>query len=179
MKVRVAQPRRGDTIHGGRRYNTPECARSSEADIVRHDKQHVGRALRRRDASGPSRLRLRSLFLDHAAEFRVRRRKLLSGDRGRGAGRTCNTCDLLCHCRDATKGEETRTRKHAATDFHSKGLPRPEGTQTRLPIDKVHYQGEPGKDAPTMSSSELKSAKHNVGVRSATDSRQLRRGASD
>ena len=33
-------------------------------------------------------------------------------------GRTWDTCDLLSQCRDATKGEKTRARKHAATDFH-------------------------------------------------------------
>ena len=46
------------------------------------------------------------------------RRKLLSVDRGRGAGRTWDTCDLLSQCRDTTKGEKTRSREqYAATEL--------------------------------------------------------------
>ena len=39
-------------------------------------------------------------------------------------GRARDTCDLLSQCRDATKGEKTCARKHAATDFHGGKLPR-------------------------------------------------------
>ena len=57
-------------------------------------------------------------LLNHAAECRIGRRKLFSGNRGRGNGRAWDTSDLLSQCRDATKGEKARGRKHAATEFH-------------------------------------------------------------
>ena len=58
-------------------------------------------------------------MLDHPAEFRFGRWKLLSVDRRGGTGRTWDTCDLLSQCRDATEGEKTRARKQAATDSKS------------------------------------------------------------
>jgi hypothetical protein len=46
-------------------------------------------------------------------ELRIGRRKLFSVDRGGCAGRTWDTRGLLSQCRDATKGEKARARKHA------------------------------------------------------------------
>ena len=88
MEVRVAQAGLGDAIHGGRRDDAAEGARRAEALVVGHDQQHVGRALRRHDARRPPGRRLRGLLLDHPAELRIGRRKLLAVDRGGGAGRT-------------------------------------------------------------------------------------------
>ena len=123
MEIGVAQPLRGDAIHGGSGYDAAEGARCAEALIIRHNEQHVGRALRRHDARRPPRLRLRGLLLDHPAECGIRRRKLFAVDRGGGFGRTRDTCDLLSQCRDTTEGEKTCGRKHAATDFHGGKLP--------------------------------------------------------
>ena len=124
VEVRVAQSRLGDAIHGRGGDDAAEGARRAETLVIRHDEQHVGRALRRHDARRPPGRRLRGLLLDHPAEFRIGRRKLFSVDRGGGAGRTWDTCDLLSQCRDATKGEKTHARKHAATDFFHSGSSR-------------------------------------------------------
>ena len=123
VEIRVAQPLRGDTVERRGRNHAAKRARRAEAGIVGHDEQHVGRALRRHDARRPPGRRLRGLLLDHPAEIRFGRRKLFSVDRGGGAGRTWDTCNLLSQCRDATKGEKTCARKHAATDFHGGKLP--------------------------------------------------------
>ena len=95
MKLRVPQPVLRDAIQGRRRDDAAEGARRAEADIVRHDEQHVGRALGRHDARRPPRFRLRGFLLDHPAEFRIGRRKLFSADGGGGAGRTQHTGNLL------------------------------------------------------------------------------------
>ena len=95
VEIRVAQPGVRDAIQRRGRDDAAERARRAEADIVRHDEQHVGRALRRHDARRPPGFRLRGLLLDHPAEFRIGRRKLFSADRGGGAGRTQLTGYLL------------------------------------------------------------------------------------
>jgi hypothetical protein len=123
VEVGVAQSLPRDAIHGGSGYDPAEGAWCAETLIIRHDEQHVGRALRRHDARRPPRRRLRGFLLDHTAEFRIGRRKLLSVDSGGGARRTLDTCDLLSQCRDATEGEKTCGGKQTATDFHGRKLP--------------------------------------------------------
>ena len=88
VEIRVTQPGLRDAIQRRRRDDAAERARRTEAAIVGHDEQHIGRALRRHDARRPPRFRLRGLVFDHAAEFRIRGRKLFSADGGGGAGRT-------------------------------------------------------------------------------------------
>ena len=83
----VAQALVRDAIHGRRRDDAAEGARHAEAGVVGDDEQHVRRALRRHDARRPPGLRLQGVVLDHAAELRIGRRKLLPVDRRRGAGR--------------------------------------------------------------------------------------------
>ena len=95
VEIRVAQPALRDAIQCRCRNDAAEGARRAEAAVVRHDEQHVGRALRRHDARRPPGFRLRGLFLDHPAELRIGRRKLFSAERGGGAGRTQLTGDLL------------------------------------------------------------------------------------
>ena len=95
VEIRVAQPALRDAIQRRRRDDAAERARRAEAGVVRHDEQHVGRALRRHDARRPPRLRLRGLLLDHPAELRIGRRKLLSADGRGGARRTQHAGDLL------------------------------------------------------------------------------------
>src|SRR5882672_465854 len=99
MKIGVAQPLRGDAIHGRRGNDAAEGARCTEALVVRHDEKYVGSALRWHDARGPPGRRLRGLLLDHAAETRIGRWKLFTCDRGRGAGRTWDAGNLLSQCR--------------------------------------------------------------------------------
>src|SRR4249920_2085038 len=101
MEVRIVHSISCDAIHGRSGYDATEGAWCTETLIIRHDEQHVGRALRRHNARRPPSLRLRGLLVDHPAEFRIRRRKLLPVDRGGGTGRTWVTCDLLSQCRDA------------------------------------------------------------------------------
>src|SRR6478735_2919053 len=122
MKIGVTQALRCDSIHGRRGDDAAEGARCSETLVVRHDEQHVGRTLWRHDAWRPPRRRLRSLLLDHPAECRRGRWKLLTVDGGRRAGRTWDSRNLLSQCRDATEGQKADARKNALTDFHS-GLP--------------------------------------------------------
>ena len=87
VEIRVTQPVLRDAIQCRGRNDAAERARRAEADVVGHDEQHVGRALRRHDARRPPSFRLRGPFLDHPAEFRIGRRKLFSADSGGGAGR--------------------------------------------------------------------------------------------
>ena len=108
VEIRVAQPLRGDTVKRRRRDHAAKRAGRTEAGIVGHDEQHIGRALRRHDARGPPGLRLRSLLLDHSAEFGGGRRNLFSVDRGRGAGRTRDTGDLLRHGRSRREQQGRR-----------------------------------------------------------------------
>ena len=56
VEIRVAQPAVRDAIERRRRDDAAERARRAEAGVVRHDQQHVGRALRRHDAWRPPRL---------------------------------------------------------------------------------------------------------------------------
>ena len=77
MKLRVAQPVLRDAIQGRRRDDAAKRARRAESAIVRHDEQHIGRALRRHDARRPPRFRLRGFLLDHAAELRIGRREVV------------------------------------------------------------------------------------------------------
>ncbi len=58
MHLRIAQALIGDTVERGRRDDAAEGARHAVARIVRHDQQHVGRALWRHDARRPPGRRL-------------------------------------------------------------------------------------------------------------------------
>ena len=53
MKVRIAQSSLCDPVHGGSRYDATEGARCTEALVIRHNEQHVGRTFRRHDARRP------------------------------------------------------------------------------------------------------------------------------
>ena len=70
MEVRVAQPGSCNAVHGRGGYDATERAWRTETLVVRHNEQHVGCAFRRHDARRPPGLRVRSLFVDHTAEFR-------------------------------------------------------------------------------------------------------------
>ena len=86
MKIGEAQPLRRDTIHGRRGDDAAKGARRAETLVVRHDEQHVGRALRRHDARRPPGRRVRSLLLDHPAECRRGRWELFPVHGGGGTG---------------------------------------------------------------------------------------------
>ena len=118
VKIGVAQSLCSDTIHRRGRNHPTKRGRRAIADVVRHNKQHVGRAFWRHDTWGPPGLRIRSFLPNHPAECRIGRRNLFSVDGGGGAGRTRDTGDLLGQCGYATKGEKTGTRKDAAADLH-------------------------------------------------------------
>ena len=104
MEIRVAQPLRGNAIHRGSGYDAAERTWCSETLVIRHDEQHVGRALRRYDARRPPWLRFRRLLFDYPAERRIGWRKLFARDRGGGLRRTRYAGDLLSGYRDATQG---------------------------------------------------------------------------
>ena len=105
MRV-VAQPFLRDAIHRRRRDHAAERARHAEARVVGDDEENVRRTLRRHDARRPPRLRLQRVVLDHAAEFRIGRRKLRSADRRRCAGGSQRAGDLLRSC--ARRAEKRR-----------------------------------------------------------------------
>ena len=105
VEIRVAQPALRDAVHCRGRHDAAERARRAEPAVVGHDQQHVGRALRRHDAWRPPGFRLRGLFLDHPAELRIGRRKLLAVEGRRGAGRTQHTGDLLGRGRTQARGD--------------------------------------------------------------------------
>ena len=86
VEIGVTQAVLRDAIQGRGRDDATERPRRAEPAVVRHDEQHVGRALRRYDARRPPRRGLRGLFFDHTAEFRIGWRKLFSADRGGGVG---------------------------------------------------------------------------------------------
>ncbi len=86
-----------DALHGRRRDDAAKGAGHAEAGIVGDDQQHVRRALGWHDARRPPGLRLQRVILDHAAELRVGRGKLLVADGRGGAGRTQNAGHLLRH----------------------------------------------------------------------------------
>ena len=114
MEIRVAQPAVRDAIQRRGRDDAAERARRAEAGIVGHDQQHIGRALRRHDARRPPRLRLRGLLLDHPAEFRIGRRKLLAVDGGGRAGRTQLTRHHLPACGPGKRGDTQQEDDEAA-----------------------------------------------------------------
>ena len=62
VKIRVAQPTVRDAIQCRGRNDTTKGAWRAKAGIVRHDEQHVRRALRRHDARCPPCLGFRSLL---------------------------------------------------------------------------------------------------------------------
>ena len=86
MNVVVAQTVIRDAIHRGRRDDAAEGARHAKSGVIGDDEQHVRRFLGRHDARRPPRFRLQGTVLDHAAEFRIGRRKLLTADSGGGVG---------------------------------------------------------------------------------------------
>jgi hypothetical protein len=63
--------------------------------IIGHDQQHVWGTLGRHNGRRPIRLGVLRIFLDHAAELRRLRRKLLAIERHRSAGRPWRARDLL------------------------------------------------------------------------------------
>ena len=93
MEIRVAQPRRGETIHCWCGDHPTKRPRRTEAAIIGHDQQNIRRPLRRDDAGRPPGCRLRCPLLDHAAEFRLGGRELVSADCRRAAGRS----DVCAH----------------------------------------------------------------------------------
>src|SRR6185369_12196390 len=95
MEIRVAQASFCNAVHGRGWYDAAERARRTETLVIRHDEQDVGRALGRHDARCPPGLRVRSLFVDHTAEFRRRLRNLFSVDGCCCAGRAGSTGGLL------------------------------------------------------------------------------------
>src|SRR5262245_15545101 len=88
MELRVAQARLGNAIHRWRWDDATKGARDTVALVIRHDEQDVRRLLARHDAWRPPGFRLESIVLDHTAEFRIGRRKLLAADGGCRAWRT-------------------------------------------------------------------------------------------
>ena len=86
VNVVVAQTVIRDAIHRGRRDDAAEGARHAKSGVIGDDEQHVGRFLGRHDARRPPRFRLQGTILDHAAEFRIGCRKLLTADSGSGIG---------------------------------------------------------------------------------------------
>ena len=105
MEVRIAQAVLRDAIHGRGRDDAAERAWCTETLVIRHDEQHVGRALGRHNARWPPGLRLGRLFLDDPAECRIGRRELFSVNRGGRTGRTGLTCRLLRYCRGSAGDE--------------------------------------------------------------------------
>ena len=105
MKLCVAQPVLCDAIQGRRRDDAAKRARRAKSAIVRHDEQHIGRALRWHDARRPPRFRLRRFLLDHATERRIGRRKLFAVNGGGGARRAEFAGDLLGRSRRRTGNE--------------------------------------------------------------------------
>src|SRR4249919_2887739 len=97
MEVRIAQSSPCNAIHGRSGYDAAERAWCTETLVIRHDEQHVGRPLRRHDSKRPPWFGLNGFLLDHPAEFRVGRRKLLAADGDDSAGRTRLTGNALCH----------------------------------------------------------------------------------
>ena len=95
MELNVAQPRLGNAVQVRGRDDAAKGARHAVALVVGHDEQHVGRALGRHNARRPPGRGILGGFLDYAAEFRRRWRKLLSVDGGRGVGLTQRARDLL------------------------------------------------------------------------------------
>ena len=88
VNVIVAQPGLCDAIHGRCRDDAAEGARHAEARVVGHDEQDVGGLLGRHHARRPPCFGLKGVVLDHAAEFRIGCRKLLSAEGRCGGGRT-------------------------------------------------------------------------------------------
>jgi len=87
VEVRVAQPRLRDPVQRRRRDDASKRAIDAIALVVGHDEQHVGRAPGRYNPRRPPGPRILGAFLDDAAEFRRRRRKLLSVEGCDGVGR--------------------------------------------------------------------------------------------
>ena len=69
VEVRVAQPRRGEAVEGGRGDVGAEAPQLREPDVVEQHDQHVGCARRRRRLGRPVRLRLPVVATDPAPEL--------------------------------------------------------------------------------------------------------------
>src|SRR5262249_2861750 len=95
MKLRVTETCLRDPIQRWSWDNAAECAWCAEANVVGHNEQHVGRAFGRYHTRCPPRLGLRGFLFDHAAEFGVGCRELLSVNGRGGTGRTERAGDLL------------------------------------------------------------------------------------
>ena len=82
VDVIVAQPGFGDASMAGVGMTPPKRAGHAESRVVGHDEQDVRRFFRvARRVAPTAGLRSEGVVLDHAAEFRVRRRELVALDR--------------------------------------------------------------------------------------------------
>ena len=113
MEIRVAQSFRRNAVKRRGRDHAAKCARRGEADIVGHNEQDVGRALRRHHTRRPIGFRLRSIKVDLAPEGLRRRREIAAVDRRRCFRRPRYARDRLC--RGTCCGEKCRhgNRGHA------------------------------------------------------------------
>ena len=85
-ELSIAQPCLGDPVHRRRGDDAAKSAADAVSLIVGQDQQHVGRAFGRHHARRPPRLRVLDVFLDHAAEFRLRRGELFPVNGRRALG---------------------------------------------------------------------------------------------
>jgi tRNA A-37 threonylcarbamoyl transferase component Bud32 len=88
IHVGVPQPHLREPVEGGSRDHTAEGARRTEARIVGHNQQHVGRALRRDDLGRPVGFRRQGIGRDDAPKCLGRIRDVSPVNRCRGAGRS-------------------------------------------------------------------------------------------
>ncbi len=84
----VAQAFLGDAVHGRGRDDAAEGAGHAESGVVGDDEQDVGGIFGWNDGRSPPGFGAQCVVLDHAAEFRVRRGELVSGNGRRGTWRT-------------------------------------------------------------------------------------------
>ena len=112
----VAKTLVGDPVHRRRRDHAAEGARHAETGVVRDDQQHVGRLLGRHDARRPPGLGLQRVVLDHAAERRIGRGKLLPADRRRRARRARRGGALLRRHHEGLRQQMHRNQRKATPD---------------------------------------------------------------
>src|SRR5262249_50618093 len=91
-----------------RRDDAAERAGDAVASIVSHDQQNVRRALGRHDARRPVGLGVRGIALELPFKFLRQRRKLISGNRRRRAGRTRLARDLYAVATFLISGADQR-----------------------------------------------------------------------
>src|SRR5437016_13807911 len=97
MELCVAQPHFGDPVQRWRWDEATKGTGDTVARVIRHDQEHVRRALEWDHPRRPPRLGILGDILDHAAEFRIRCRELFATNSSRRAGRTGRSSRLaLC-----------------------------------------------------------------------------------